>query len=162
MPISEAWFYRIKSAQKDLIERCGGIVRSAEKCSSSKTEVGRWNNQTDPDLMPLPAVLQLEADCGMPLVTAVMADLNGRRLADPDEFGATNAGVMTAHAEVVVQFGELIAKAAIAFSDGKLTPSELAGIDRNAAALERALSELRKAAAAGRGQGGLSIVGGVA
>ena len=162
MPISEAWFYRIKSAQKDLIERCGGIVRAAEKCSASKTEVGRWNNQTDPDLMPLPAVLQLEADGGMPLVTGAMADLNGRRLADPDEFAATNACVMAAHAEVVVQFGELIAKAAIAFSDGKLTPSELAGIDRNAAALERALSELRKAAAAGRSTGGLSLVGGAA
>lgn len=162
MPISEAWFYRVKSAQKDLIERCGGIVRAADKCSSSKTEVGRWNNQTDPDIMPIPAVLQLEADCGVPLVTAAMADLNHRRLADPDEFAAANASVMAAHAEVVVQFGELIAKTAIAFSDGKLTPAELAGMDRNAAALERALGELRKSAAVGRGLGGLSLVGGAA
>jgi hypothetical protein len=162
LSISQAWFYRIKAAQKDLIERCGGIVRAAEKCSSSKTEVGRWNNGGDPDLMPISAVMQLEADCGMPLVTSAMAELNGRRLADPDEFGAANASVMAAHAEVVVQFGELIARAAVAFSDGKLTSAELAGIDRDAAAVEKALAELRRAAAHGRSSGGLSIVGGAA
>ena len=67
MSFSQAWFYRIKSAQRDLIERCGGIVRSAEKCSASKTEVGRWNNQGDPDIMPIAAVMQLEDDCGVPL-----------------------------------------------------------------------------------------------
>ncbi|RWD71624.1 phage regulatory CII family protein [Mesorhizobium sp.] len=162
MPLSEAWFFRIKSAQQDLIMRCGGIVRAAEKCSSSKTEVGRWNNQLDPDLMPLPAVLQLEEVCGVPVVTSAMAELNGRRLADPEAFGTANATMMAAHAEVVVQFGELIAKAAMAFSDGKLTPAELAGIDRGAAALERAVAELRKSAASARAAGGLSIVGGVA
>lgn len=162
MSISQAWFYRIKSAQRDLIERCGGIVRSAEKCSCSKTEVGRWNNQGDPDLMPISAVMQLEADCGVPLVTTAMAELNGRRLADPDEVSAANASVMAAHAEVVVQFGELIARAASAFSDGRLTPAELAAIDRDAASVERAIGELRKAAAHGRSTGGLTLVGGAA
>lgn len=162
MPLSEAWFFRIKGAQQDLIERCGGIVRSAEKCSTSKSEVGRWNNAVDPDLMPLPAVLQLEAICGVPVVTNMMAELNGRRLADPDTFGAANATMMAAHAEVVVQFGELIAKAAMAFADGKLTPAELSSIDRGAASLERALAELRKSAATARGAGGISLVSGAA
>lgn len=162
MSLSQAWFYRLKSAQKDLIERCGGIVRAAEKCSSSKTEVGRWNNQGDPDLMPLPAILQLEAECGVPLVTSAMAELNSRRLTDSDEVSASNACIMAAHAEVVVQFGELIARAAVAFSDGKLTSAELVSLDRDAAAVERVLSELRKAAAFGRAEGGLKIVGGAA
>lgn len=158
--IPSAWFYRLKAAQRDLIERCGGIVRAGEKCSASKSEAGRWNNDGYPDLMPLAAVLQLEADCRMPLVTSVMAELNGRRLADPHTFEAANATVMAAHAEVMVRAGELMAKGAMAFADGRLTPSEIAGMDRDAAALEQAAAELRRATAAARG--GLSLVGGAA
>ena len=157
--IPSAWFYRLKAAQRDLIERCGGVVRAGEKCSASKSEAGRWNHDGYPDLMPLAAVLQLEADCGMPLVTGVMAELNGRRLADPEAIEeAVNGCIMAAHAEVVVQASDLMAKGAMAFSDGRLTPTETAGIDRAAAALERATSNLRQAAAAARG--GLTVVGG--
>ncbi|AEH88165.1 conserved hypothetical protein [Mesorhizobium opportunistum WSM2075] len=155
-----AWFYRLKAAQRDLIERCGGIIRAGEKCSASKTEVGRWNNDGYPDLMPLSAVIQLEADCSMPLVTAVLAELNGRRLADTVDAGElANASMMASHAEVVVQAGELMAKGALAFADGRLTPAEAAGIDRQCSVLERAVSELRLAAASAR-VGGLSVVGG--
>ncbi|MCF6112343.1 phage regulatory CII family protein [Mesorhizobium muleiense] len=160
--ISSQWFYRLKAAQRDLIERCGTIERAAAIASLSKSQMGRFNNAGDPELMPLSAVLLLEAECGTPLVTSVMAELNGRRLADADAPGAANATMMAAHADVVVQFGELIAAAAMAFADGRLTPAELAGIDRGAAKLETALAELRKSAAAARGSGGLSLVGGAA
>ncbi len=42
------------------------------------------NNATDPELMPLHAVYALECECGVPVVTSAMAELNGRRLTDPD------------------------------------------------------------------------------
>ncbi|KQU77732.1 hypothetical protein ASD12_18200 [Mesorhizobium sp. Root102] len=154
-----AWFYRLKAAQRDLIARAGGIERSADLSSMSKSQMGRFNNAGDPDLMPLPAVLLLEAECAAPLVTAVMAELNGRRLADAEIGDAANASIMASHAEVVVQAGELMAKGAIAFADGRLTPSEAAGIDRSAASLESAVSDLRRAAATARANG-LSVVGG--
>ncbi|WP_027037901.1 hypothetical protein [Mesorhizobium ciceri] len=153
-----AWFYRLKAAQRDLIARAGGIERSAEIASLSKSQIGRFNNAGDPELMPLTAVLMLEAECGAPLVTAVMAELNGRRLADAEIGDAANASIMASHAEVVVQAGELMAKGAIAFADGRLTPSEAAGIDRSAASLEHAVSDLRRAAASAR-VNGLSVVG---
>ncbi|TGQ69542.1 hypothetical protein EN829_014900 [Mesorhizobium sp. M00.F.Ca.ET.186.01.1.1] len=153
-----AWFYRLKAAQRDLIARAGGIERSADLASMSKSQVGRFNNAGDPDLMPLPAVLMLEAECASPLVTAVMAELNGRRLADAEVGDTANASIMASHAEVVVQAGELMAKGAIAFADGRLTPSEAAGIDRSAASLENAVSNLRQATASAR-VNGLSVVG---
>ncbi|EHK56837.1 phage regulatory CII family protein [Allomesorhizobium alhagi] len=156
-----AWFYRLKAAQRDLIERTGGIERAAEKAFVSKTEMGRFNHNDSPNLMPLAVVLMLEADCRCPLVTAAMAELHGRRLADPsDTAEAANACIMASHAEVVVQAGELMAKGAMAFADGRLTPTEAAGIDRQAAALERSVSELRKAAASARGGEGLSLIHG--
>src|SRR6185312_16646205 len=69
--ISDAWFYRLKAAQRDLIKMVGGIERAAEITSISKSHVGRWNNATDPDLMPINAALLLEAECGVPLITSV-------------------------------------------------------------------------------------------
>lgn len=145
-----AWFYRLKAAQRDLIKRVGGIERAADLAFISKSQMGRFNNDADPELMPIPAVLMLQRECGVALVTAAMAELEGRRLADPETQEAANAGIMASHAEVVVQAGELMAKGALAFADGRLTPSEAAGIDRAAASLERATSDLRKAAASAR------------
>lgn len=155
-----AWFYRLKAAQRDLISRAGGIERSADIASLSKSQIGRFNNSGDPELMPLSAVLMLEAECAAPLVTQVMAELNGRRLADAEVGEAANACIMASHAEVVVQAGELMAKGAMAFADGRLTPSEAAGIDRQAASLEHAVSDLRRAAASARA--GLTVVGAAA
>jgi len=152
-PISTAWQYRIKSAQRDLISRCGGIERAAEITSFGKSNVGRWNNSTDPDLMPLNAVLALEADAGVATVTAVMAGLNGRRLAEPDCAGSGPDAVFVSHAETVRAAGDLMVAGAVAFADGKLTPAEMAQLDRAAGQVEFALSELRKAIGHGKAHG---------
>lgn len=157
--ISDAWFYRLKAAQRDLIKMVGGIERAAEITSISKSHVGRWNNATDPDLMPINAALLLEAECGVPLITSVMAELNGRRLADPDAAQGNSGCVLSRHAEAVRQAAELMATGAAAFADGKLTPTEAQDMDRAASTMERGLAELRKALAGARG-GGFTIVGG--
>lgn len=151
--ISDAWFYRLKSAQRDLIKQCGGIERSADISSFGKSTVGRWNNGGDPELMPVTAVLLLEAECGTPLVTTVMAELNGRRLADPDEFGRGTGNILARYAEAVRQSGELMAVGAQAFADGKVTPAEATQLDRVASDVERALSEFRQLLAGARADG---------
>lgn len=151
--ISTAWAHRIKAAQRDLISRCGGIERAAEITSFGKSNVGRWNNSTDPDLMPLNAVLALEADAGVALVTSVMAGLNGRRLVEPDCEGRGPAAVYSMHAEAVRAAGDLMAAGAQAFADGVLTPAEMAVLDRAAGHVEGALGELRKAIGQGKADG---------
>lgn len=151
--ISTAWQHRIKSAQRDLIARCGGIERSAEITSFGKSNVGRWNNPTDPDLMPVNAVLALEADAGVALVTAVMAGLNGRRLVEPDCQGKDPGSVFGHHAEAVRAAGDLMCAGAQAFADGVLTTAEMAMIDRAASQVETALSELRKSIGHGKSVG---------
>lgn len=150
-PLPSAWFYRLKAAQRDLVKRCGGVERAAEIASVSKSQMGRCNNDGDPDLMTIPVVLALQADCGLPLVTAAMAELQGRRLTDPAA-GADggNAAVQMLHAEAIVQAGELVSAGALAFADGRLTPAEAVSIDRAAARLDAAISDLRKALAAAR------------
>lgn len=157
--LKNAWFYRIKAAQRDLINLSGGIERSAEITSISKSHVGRWNNAQDTDLMPLNAVLMLEEHCGVAVVTSVMAELNGRRLADETEATRQNADVLSAYAEAVRHAGEVMSAGAIALADGKVTPAEALTVDRAVAVLERGLSDLRQTLAHVRA-GDLKIVGG--
>lgn len=156
--ISDAWFYRLKAAQRDLIKQCGGIERAGDIISFGKSTVGRWNNAADPELMPIPAVLLLEAECGTPLVTVVMAELNGRRLQDPDDLGKTTGNILSRYAETVRQSGELMSAGAQAFADGKITPAEATQLDRVAADVERSLSEFRKILAGAQADGGLRLV----
>lgn len=64
------WNLRLLAAQRDLVEACGGIARVVERTGYSKSQVGRWNGGLERDLMPLAAVLMLEADAGRPLPPA--------------------------------------------------------------------------------------------
>ncbi len=156
--ISDAWFYRLKAAQRDLIKLCGGIERAGDITSFGKSTVGRWNNSTDSELMPLSAVLLLEAECGTPLVTGVMADLNGRRLQDPDDLGKSTGSILSRYAEAVRKSGEMMAAGAQVFADGKITPAEATQLDRVTADAEHTLSEFRKILAGARADGGLRVV----
>ncbi|WP_411033816.1 hypothetical protein [Shinella sp. BYT-45] len=161
--MSDPFLYRVKAAQRDLIERCGGILRVETISGFSKSQVGRWNNPSDPDLMPIGAVRALEADCGAALVTGVLAEANGRRLTDPEEERAQNVCVMLSHAEVLRQAAELANGMANAIADGQVTPTEARNIDRLAAGLERAAHGLRASLAAVKARGGtaasLRVVG---
>ncbi|MEY9196617.1 hypothetical protein ABIA16_001733 [Sinorhizobium fredii] len=152
----DAFLYRVKAAQRDLIERCGGIERAVTITGFSKSQVGRWNNPNDPDLMPIGAVRALEQDCRQPLITAVMAEANGRRLSDPEADRQADVNVLTAHAEVMRLSGDLANAMAMAISDGHFTPTEASAVDRAASSLEKAMSELRAMAAVIKARGGMS------
>lgn len=154
--MSDAFLYRVKAAQRDLIERCAGIERAVAITGFSKSQVGRWNNPNDPDLMPIGAVRALEADCCQPLITAVMAEAAGRRLTDPEAERQNDVNVLAAHAEVMRLSGELANSVAVAIADGHFSPTEATTVDRVAASLERAMSDLRAMAAVVKAQGGAS------
>ena len=163
MSVSEAWFHRVKAAQRDLIKLAGSIERAAEITSISKSHIGRMNNPADPELMSIGAIMALEADTGQPLVTAVMAETNGRRLTDPEAERAADVSIMASHAELMRQMAELSNGMALAIADGRVTPSEAHKIDRIASQLQLATSVLRTATAAVKASGGtaaaLRIVG---
>lgn len=151
---------RIKSAQNQLIALCGGLDDVAEIGNFGRSTVGRWSDLSDPTLMPLGALMTLETHCGQPLVTAALAEVMGRRLAEPDAEAVSQGNVMARHADAIIHAGELMAAGAAAFADGKVTPNEATTIDRAAGQLEMALSQYRKALAGIRAAGGLSVVNG--
>ena len=151
--MNDAWFYRIKAAQRDLIKIAGGIERVVEISSTSKSHVGRWNNPADPDLMPLNAVMLLESETGQPLITSVMAAVNGRRLSDPEDGGQDHA-LVARFGSASRQAGEMIATGMRAMAGGHVSDAERSEMDREVAKLEQELSKLRMSLSHGRGQGG--------
>lgn len=163
MPVSEAWMFRVKAAQRDLVEACGGIKRVESRFNYGKSTVGRWNDAGDPTLMPLGAIVALESDCGIPYVTGALAEVNGRRLSDPDEDKASDVCVMTSHAELLRHTAELANGMAVAISDSRVTPTEAQTIDRIAASMQNAINDMRGALAAIKAKGGeragLRVVG---
>lgn len=161
IPNANARHFLLKAKQRDLIAACGGIERASGICNYGKSTVGRWSNADSPELMPLDAIFALEEECGRFDMSEAIAQGRGRSFADAAATTqAANACVMARHAEAMVQVGELASAAAMAFSDGHLTPAEAAQIDKAAGSLERAIAELRKAAAGARGAGGISLVAG--
>lgn len=151
LAISDAWFHRIKSATRDLTDRCGGIERSATIASVSKSEVSRWRVAGEPSIITLPAALALEAECGVPLVTSAMASLGGHRVVSEDEAGGDASAIVMRHAEVMRAMAEVVATSAAAFADGRVTPAEAEQLDRSAAELLRQLDTWRADIAAAKG-----------
>jgi hypothetical protein len=158
--MTTASVFRIKAAQEQLIAACGGADDCVEIARFARSTIFRWADKNDPTLMPLSALMALEAHCKLPIVTAALAEVNGRRLADPDGDTASQGNLMARHAEAIIQAGELMVAGAAAFADGKVTPNEAATIDRAAGQLEVGLTQYRKALAGIRAAGGLSVVNG--
>lgn len=137
--ISEASYQRIKSATRDLVKACGGVERAGSITNMSTSEVSRWQSASAlRSIIPLDAVLALEADCGLLLVTSAMASVNGRRLADPDGGDVSAMQVMGRYAETVRTVSEMMAVAATALADGKLTGSEIEMLIRALGDMQRA------------------------
>jgi hypothetical protein len=141
--------FRLKAATRDLVKACGGLVRAGSVCGFSKTEVGRWQAVAEADLIPLVAIVRLEADCGLPIVTAALAELQGHTLT-PTDGGLECGSVFAAHAKVLGAVGAVASHIAEAAADGIVTPGEAEAIDRDVGRLDQATAELRLGLAAAR------------
>ncbi|WP_315920388.1 hypothetical protein [Mesorhizobium sp. SP-1A] len=132
------WHLRLMAAQRDLIDACGGIPRVMEKTGYSKGQVGRWNGGIDRDLMPINVALVLERDCHRPIVTAIMAEFNGRSLSDDEDAGAAVDNLPEQVAHLVEEAGHLVVETVKAKADGVVTDAEatrLRGISRKIATI---------------------------
>lgn len=122
--MTNAWFYQLKAANRLLIKKNGGIEPSAAITSLSKTQIGRCHSDTDTELLPLPAQLRLEQECGDPVVTRAQAALHGCKLSDPREHATDGQDLFRQNAELNRRTAEYQSNAAIAFADLEVTPNE--------------------------------------
>jgi hypothetical protein len=143
--IADEWFHRVKGATRDLVKLCGGLERAGKKCGLSTSQMQRLTSPAHADTISIPAALVLESECGLALVTAVMAEVNGRRIAEPETDGeATTAGFYAAHAKLMRAFGEVMTTVARGTEDMVITPTEAELADRALGTLDQTLTELRQ------------------
>lgn len=139
---SDQFILRVKAVTRDLVKFCGGVVRAGELTGRSKSEVSRWQHVENSDIIDLPATLALERECGVPLVTTVMAEMHGRRLTD--EVSSRSAASINAHhSDLLRAQGELSIHMASALEDGTVTPAEAELLDRASSALEEQVRAFR-------------------
>ncbi|MBS9476210.1 phage regulatory CII family protein [Ancylobacter radicis] len=146
--VSDVWFHRIKAATRDLVKACGGVERAADMARVSSSTIQRWYSPKDNDVIPITAVLSLEADCEMPFVTQVMAELNGRTLADSDPSPDCTSSIASGHNKLMGKLVELTKEVIAAKADGVVTPTEAEVIDRKTAEMVQVAGELRQTCAA--------------
>ncbi len=154
--MTNAWFHRLKAANRMLIKLNGGIEESAELASISKSQIGRCNSTTDTELLPITAIIRLEAECGDPVVTRAMAELHECTLVSPKDKPADGRCVMRDNGELQRLNGELQIGLAAAVSDMVITPSEAMVSLRNLEAVERKIPDLKTSLTQIIARGGIS------
>lgn len=162
--MTNAWFYQLKAANRLLIKKNGGIEPSAAITSLSKTQIGRCHSDSDTELLPLPAQLRLEQECGDPVVTRAQAALHGCKLSDPREHASDGQDLFRQSTELGRLMAQYQSNAAIAFSDLDVTPNESRQAIKDLEAVMEKLMEMIRAhsmaiAAGGASVGKLRIVG---
>lgn len=160
---TERWLGRFRGAQRDLIDACHGIERVADLTNYGKSTVGRWRNPSDRDLMPYPVALMLEADCGRPILTRLMAEFNGRPLGESDARGDAVACLSSQVAELVEQASRMVVETVRAKADGVVTPAEAEMLRGMVASVARINDAIDNTLSHAKVEGGLrSIKGGAA
>jgi hypothetical protein len=143
--IRDEWFFRIKTATRALVKMVGTHEDAGLIAGVSKSQMHRWASPTDAEIITLTAAMKLEAECGMPCISEVMASRLGNHLAQAD--GSPAPGCMvTAFAGVADEFGDVASRVAEALHDGSISPNEHT-------AISDALTQLSIAVAQAQGAG---------
>ncbi len=142
--LSDAHFHAVKSATRDLVTACGGLDRTGRLIGVSAQTVSRYQRADHDELMPLAAVVVLEADCGLALVSSAMAALTGQGV-NPGSAGdgAAEACLRKLHAGVMRETADMMTEAADAFSDDSITLTELEVLDLATGDMLRAVKAFR-------------------
>jgi hypothetical protein len=132
-------YLALKAAWRDLVQMCGGPVRAARLTRGCQSRISEAMAADHPGRFPaLDQVLDLELDCGQPVVSALLADLSG---CDTVRRPAGAALPMHSHfARIVTGCGGLEAVLALALADQTIDTAERT---RLAAAANLALEQLQ-------------------
>lgn len=143
----DAWFWRVKAAQRDLIARCGGVRRAAEIAGCSPSWIGKCNSPEEDGFLSMTQKRALETDAQFPVVSKVEVEAQGWSLHQMEAAPAA-ADLHGSTARVIVEASDVMRVYAEAAKDGKLTPTEIRELQGEFAALARVLEDARLAGAA--------------
>ena len=74
---SESEYMALKAAFRRLTKAVGGQESAASVTRVDYQRIGRYARPTEPSFAPIDVVADLEADLGNPMITRVLADMQG-------------------------------------------------------------------------------------
>jgi len=117
-------YLTLKAAFRELVTMCGGVAQAAKitrGCISRISEAMSPNNE---DRFPaLDQIADLEAECGVPVVTRCLASMAGADMVARPE-AAAPATINSLLSSAVLEFGDVSANIIRALGDGSLSADE--------------------------------------
>lgn len=118
----------VKQAVRAAISALGGVDGVVPIVGRQRSQVGRWMNINEPDLPCLDAAVAIDqalvATGRKPMISAAMARVLGATLVSGATTGEGALSLLTAHASIVREGGDLQVAIAEALADGELDNSE--------------------------------------
>lgn len=123
-----ATYLGLKAAFRDLVALCGGVNRACGLTLGCQSKMSEAMSPAHMERMPtLRQIADLEAECGVPVVTRFLATLAGFTLS-PTVAKATNKTMHGHLSQIIRDSSDFTASLAVALSDGKLDPRERASL----------------------------------
>lgn len=127
--LPERDYLGLKKRWRELVKLCGGPADAVRLTRGSESRVSEAGAPDKMDRFPaLDQIADLEADCGKPVVTEMLADLLGYNLVPREGLKGT-VTVADAAVNLVKQIAAFQVMKAEAEADGKLTKDERAHIE---------------------------------
>lgn len=122
-------YLRLKAATRELVETVGGNVQAAKITRVAGSLISRYGSPQDTMQMPIDVIADLEGECGEPIVTRVLAEMNGFVLVPRASIERPNGAIDAAPPKITRGIGEVLIKTGEAMRDGIITEAEAADIE---------------------------------
>ncbi len=151
--MKDAQFLRLKAGATDLVDMCGGQKRSGEIVDVSQQRVSKIVQRGDDAMFSLRATLALELECGEPVLTRVMAELQGFRLEREGPPPTSEGCIHGAHAAIMIEIADFCRAFGEAWRDRDYSRTDAAHVDRELTDLIRMAEAFRRINAAEMAKG---------
>ncbi|HEX3065173.1 MAG TPA: hypothetical protein VHQ39_06810, partial [Dongiaceae bacterium] len=143
----------LKAAIARLVERAGGVNKAADLASRSRSQMQRYTDDAEPDMMPVDAVRTLETAVGETIVSGFLVREQGGVVLHLPR-GAAGTELNIDFARIGERTSTLFAEYGRALKDGKVSAKESGRLLRDLDEVLTAGCVMRARLQAGREEGG--------
>lgn len=125
----------LKTVSRRVIERCGGVSSAESITRVNNSHLSKYQSNSEDNIstfMPIDVALDLDLDCGEPVITRAMAEAQGFRLvvndAADDEL-ACSQRLLKKISTLTSSHADLTQALVSAAADGEITPNEVTDIE---------------------------------
>lgn len=120
-----ARYKALKTRFRQLVDEFGGAEQAATRTRVGATALYNYGNLNSPDnYPPIDVIMDLERDCGQPVVTRELANASGYLMIEHLSVAPSVDKIAVALAAVGRESSDVFALAAKNMADGKVSPQE--------------------------------------